>query len=926
MVRVGSLVLGGGVCLLLSVAPPARAEITSVGAVASNRVQAFSGVFADPIEEIQNPLTDFSSELETAPPGPFPSTARARLRATLESTASSLHAEAQLEASVEVPSVEEPPTVNLAASTASLFQLSFQVSGRASVSISITSTGPTLDAAGIACETPEGPFERNGTSASGNITIEDGSCSVFASVSLLRSEVVGDSNPGEQVGSFQVRVDVAELPPADGQGGQFVWIGGAAGDFADPENWDPEGVPTSADTALFSQGGTAAVDLAAAPSAFGGLLPRGVPVEVLLERTRVNLDPFRPTAGVLRLLSPSLSDPSLVVNSGGRLLLDAGAVAAQTAVVGEDGLGTVEVTGPNLFQTDGALVLGRDGEGRLHLTGGGNAISDKVVMGEGTAPGNALVFGSGSLWIVDSLRVSEREPSTVLITSQGELDSRQAFVDAAPQGELPNVTVEPDSTWRVDELEITGRGVVEVTGGSILPSNPAPGTLLVGRGRPGVGRLLVGPEGRVETLGDLRVGERGDGVLRIDAEQGPASVVVDGTLFGGVNSVDLADVVVTASIVHPTTHVRAGALEFLGGTMRLGHASRVEILGAGRIGRTGAPGFPRAADVLVEGNGPPDATRLEIQNLTVGEKGTVRMRDATLKASTCDIDAGGLIVGEGSENVLDCISGVLNHGTLTGRIRLAPGTNILGSSTGTVTIALAGASPAPAPAAAPVASDARAALLEARKKKPAPPPPPPDGLLEFLGDGEVGGTLVLQFQNGHAPRQGDVIEAVRAAGTLGGGFSQVEVRGLAPGFAFDATAGADAVRVTALTDGVPLPFVSIKGKPELKEKKKKAKLKLRREGDTSQPLLVQYAIRGTAKNGIDYELLPGTVEIRARKRSAKILLRPVRDGLFEDAETVEIEVLPGADYTPGAQATASLALLSDDPLVPEIKKPKKPKK
>jgi hypothetical protein len=120
----------------------------------------------------------------------------------------------------------------------------------------------------------------------------------------------------------------------------------------------------------------------------------------------VNLDPLQPNAGVLRLLSPSLSEPSLVVNSGGQLLVDNGSVAAQSAVVGEDGLGTVAVTGQNLFQTDGILVLGKDGEGRLNVSGGGNALTNEA-MGDRSQPGNASSRGTARL-IASKLHEQER--------------------------------------------------------------------------------------------------------------------------------------------------------------------------------------------------------------------------------------------------------------------------------------------------------------------------------------------------------------------------------------------------------------------------------------------------------------------------------------------------------------------------------------
>jgi hypothetical protein len=100
--------------------------------------------------------------------------------------------------------------------------------------------------------------------------------------------------------------------------------------------------------------------------------------------------------------------------------------------------------------------------------------------------------------------------------------------------------------------------------------------------------------------------------------------------------------------------------------------------------------------------------------------------------------------------------------------------------------------------------------------------------------------------------------------------------------------------------------VSLKAKPLLAERKAKkgTKVTFRRAGDASQPLLVRYAVGGTARNGFDYERLPGAIEIPAGRRSAKLVVRPFRDGAFEETETIELEVLPGDGYAAGLLAQA----------------------
>jgi hypothetical protein len=198
--------------------------------------------------------------------------------------------------------------------------------------------------------------------------------------------------------------------------------------------------------------------------------------------------------------------------------------------------------------------------------------------------------------------------------------------------------------------------------------------------------------------------------------------------------------------------------------------------------------------------------------------------------------------------------------------------------------------------------------MRAARRPPVPPPPFP-GPFVVDGDLTLAGTLVLQFMNGFAPRAGDRFDLLDVSGTVTGSFEDGEVRGLAPGFDFvdDFTGGA--LTVTFLSDAEPLPTVSLKAKPRAKEKQKTVKVKVSRSGDTSQALAVRYAIRGTARNGVDYELLEDVIEIPARKKSAKLAIRPFSDGIAEGSETLELEVLPGEDYTPSLAAEVEIEIL-----------------
>ncbi len=81
-----------------------------------------------------------------------------------------------------------------------------------------------------------------------------------------------------------------------------------------------------------------------------------------------------------------------------------------------------------------------------------------------------------------------------------------------------------------------------------------------------------------------------------------------------------------------------------------------------------------------------------------------------------------------------------------------------------------------------------------------------------------------------------------------------------------------------------------------------------RSGATTDDLVVQYAISGTATNGADYATLPGTVTIPAGQASATITVFPLADAIPEPTETVILTLLAASAYTVGSPATGSVEL------------------
>ncbi|MBN1807631.1 MAG: hypothetical protein JW909_01085 [Planctomycetes bacterium] len=89
-------------------------------------------------------------------------------------------------------------------------------------------------------------------------------------------------------------------------------------------------------------------------------------------------------------------------------------------------------------------------------------------------------------------------------------------------------------------------------------------------------------------------------------------------------------------------------------------------------------------------------------------------------------------------------------------------------------------------------------------------------------------------------------------------------------------------------------------------------------GVTAVPLDVDFALAGSASQNVDYLLksgttsIAGTVTIPAGSDFADLSVEPIDDWKVEGAETVEIEISPGAGYAVGAPASAIVSIADDD--------------
>ena len=80
---------------------------------------------------------------------------------------------------------------------------------------------------------------------------------------------------------------------------------------------------------------------------------------------------------------------------------------------------------------------------------------------------------------------------------------------------------------------------------------------------------------------------------------------------------------------------------------------------------------------------------------------------------------------------------------------------------------------------------------------------------------------------------------------------------------------------------------------------------------TSGALTVDYAISGTAENGVDYAMLSGQATIPSGEPGVTVVVTPVNDSVLEGVETITLTVSPSPNYGLGV-ASATLAMTDDE--------------
>ncbi|MBC8090100.1 MAG: hypothetical protein H7Z40_22815 [Phycisphaerae bacterium] len=94
-------------------------------------------------------------------------------------------------------------------------------------------------------------------------------------------------------------------------------------------------------------------------------------------------------------------------------------------------------------------------------------------------------------------------------------------------------------------------------------------------------------------------------------------------------------------------------------------------------------------------------------------------------------------------------------------------------------------------------------------------------------------------------------------------------------------------------------------------------LEITRSGSTAAPFTVAVAMAGSATNGVDYGLVPGSVTFAAGQSVILVQITPVADVLVEGAETATLNIVPNSAYDITAPGSATVTI-ADEPVAPVL--------
>jgi T5SS/PEP-CTERM-associated repeat protein len=501
----------------------------------------------------------------------------------------------------------------------------------------------------------------------------------------------------------------------------------------------------------------------------------------------------------------------MLVRTGG--LVRTGSTA-ELGALGPNSHGLVSVSGRSpvgnrrsTWEVADTLTIGGAGDGDLDITAGGSVTGSTTVVGSQTGSrGSVLVEGkpagvSASSWVnSEDVLVGVEGRGDVRVLDGGLVVSDNATIggEAGSQGAVTisgvnnqGALVSPSQWGAIGRFTVGRGGSGELTiedGGKVQSASGRIGELATPAA---VGIATVrGMHAETETRSTWEVGQ----LLEVGAGGRGLLQVLD----GGMVTSDGATVGAQSTFAGAT-----GTITVRGAAPGAGGDVSMFVTDALAVGLTGT-GF-----VNVEAGGTLLTQTASIGGLTVSS-GTVEVRGS-------DTASG---IGSTWVNAFELNIGVVGPGTLviangggvrSDSVRVGPAGAIRGDGTLLVPasnrvvenggVIEPGLSPGTLTIRGNYVQTAGGRLeIEVTGKDAGQ-----FDVLNVTGNATLGGRLRLEFIDGFAPRQGDMIEFLDVGGTLANTFANVELRNLAPEFQFEVRSAGGAMTMVALNDGVFVP-------------------------------------------------------------------------------------------------------------------------
>jgi len=305
-----------------------------------------------------------------------------------------------------------------------------------------------------------------------------------------------------------------------------------------------------------------------------------------------------------------------------------------------------------------------------------------------------------------------------------------------------------------------------------------------------------------------------------------------------------------------------------------------------------------------------------VVNLTIANSSTASAADYTFSNNgsvsgstlTVTIPDGQSFVDVSLTPILDAIA----EGTETLTLTLASGSYGINATQTTASVDITDA-----PVVSVTAQDATATEL-----------PGNSGTFRITRTGDSTQALTVNYAIGGTATSGTDYTALTGTATITAGQSFVDII-LDP--MNDSTVEGTETAVLTLASGdyaisatnsatvdiidVPVVTVSVPDASASESTPNSGSFRLTRTGDTSQNLVVNYTIAGTATNGTDYATLTGTATIAAGQSFVDVLVDPINDAIAEGDETIQLTLTTG-DYNLDSNSSGEVTILANDPTIP----------